>query len=121
MNKKPQKSWGEIQLAIAAIALTATLAFWNLFSVPQKQQELAQAQATAVPPASPNPTETPAPAATQGVAFVPIKIIFGGAMAQQPATQGAVVVAAQPAPKPKHKGGGGGGGKPPVTTGSSHP
>jgi len=126
MNKKPQRSWGEIQLAIAAITLTATLLFWNLFSVPQKQQVDAQSQDTTVPPAPLDPTQTdaPAPAPTQSYGFVPVKIIFGGVVPQDQLTAMPTtpVVAGVPqtAPQPKQRGGGGGG-KPPIRTGSSHP
>jgi len=117
MNKKPQRSWGDIQLAIAATALTATLVLWNLFATPQKQQLVTQSQDTTVPP---DPTETPAPAPTQGLSFMPIKIIFGGTAPTSVSTPTTAVVASQPQVQPpaKHKGGGG---KPPVTSGSSKP
>jgi hypothetical protein len=118
-NGRGKQSWGEIQLAIAAVAITATLVFWNLFSVPQKQQVLAQAADTAMPP-PPEPDPTQAPTPTQG--FVPVKIIFGGTAPKQQ-----VIVQASAA-QPKRKSGGGGGSngggtapKPPVTTGSSKP
>ncbi len=97
MNNKPHKSWGEIQLAIAAVALTATLAFWNLFAEPQKQQEMAQAEDTAAPPQQ-EPTQAPTP--TPG--FLPVKIIFGGAAPQQRQ----VIVQQASAPQPKRKSGG---------------
>jgi hypothetical protein len=121
MNSKPQKNWGEIQLAIAAISLTVTLVFWNLFSTPQKQQVMVQATDTEVPP-PPDATQvlTQAPTQAPVLAFVPVKIIFGGTVPQQPQTvvQGSVA----PAVQPKHKSGGGGPRpKPPVGTGSSKP
>jgi hypothetical protein len=113
MNNKPQsqsgrgkQSWGEIQLAIAAVALTATLAFWNLFSAPQKQQVLAQTEDTPT-----TPPQDPMQVATATPGFLPVKIIFGGSAPQQ-----RVVVQAA-APQPKRKSGGGGG----ITTGSSKP
>src|SRR5690348_6556141 len=111
MNNKPQKSWGEIQLAIAAMGLTATLAFWNLFATPQKQQEVSQSIDTTLPP---EPTQAPSP--TPG--FVPVKIIFGG-----PAPRQQVVVqpaAAQAQPKRK-SGGGASAPAPAASTGSSKP
>lgn len=115
MNNKPQpqngggkQSWSEIQLAIAAIALTATLAFWNLFSVPQKQQVLAQAEDTTAPPTQEEPTQAPTPRS----GFLPVKIIFGGSAPKQQQ----VIVQQASAPKPKRKGGGGG-----ISTGSSKP
>lgn len=85
MNNKPQsrnsrggQNWGEVQLAIAAIALTATLAFWNLFSAPQKQQDVAQA-----PNDTPAPPQELAQDTTSTSGFLPVKIIFGGAAPQQ--------------------------------------
>lgn len=107
MNNK--KSWGEIQLAIAAVALTATLGFWNLFSAGQKQQDTKSVADTEVPPAE-DMTQAPAPTPMQG--FLPVKIIFGGTAPQQ--NQNVVVQASAPRVKSKRP-------KPPVTTGSSKP
>ena len=120
MNKKPQRSWGDLQLAIAATALAVTLALWNLFATPQKQQVLAQSQDTTVPP---DPTETPAPALTpmQGLSFLPVKIIFSGAVPTLASTPTTAVVAGQPQVQPPVKHRSSGGGKPPVTSGSSKP
>jgi len=126
MANKPQgKSWSEIQLAIAAIAVTATLGFWNFFSTPEKAQASAQVTQTSTPPPPPIPTETAQPTAT-ALALRPVKIIFGGNVPQQQVIQ--VGVAQAPAPK-KHNGGGsnnantGGGGaaapSSPPSTGSS--
>ena len=112
MNNKPKQSWSEIQLAIAAVGLTATLVFWNLFSAPQKQTVVTQTEDTAVPP-SQDATQT---SATPTPAFYPVKIIFGGTPPQQPTQQ--VFVQAS-APQPKRKGGGGGGGG--ISTGTSKP
>lgn len=115
MNNK--KSWGEIQLAIAAVALTATLGFWNLFSAGQKQQDTKSAADTAVPPTE-DVAQAPAPTPMQG--FLPVKIIFGGNAPQQ--NQNVAVQANVPhasaasAPRVKSKRP-----KPPVSTGSSKP
>jgi hypothetical protein len=108
MNNK--KSWGEIQLAIAAVALAVTLGFWNLFSAGQKQQDTKSVADTAVPPTE-DVAQVPAPTSMQG--FLPVKIIFGGTAPQQ----NQKVVAPPSAPrvvKSKRP-------KPPVTTGSSKP
>ena len=106
MNNKPKQSWGEIQLAIAAVGLTATLVFWNLFSAPQKQKVVTQAEDTLIPPS--DATQSPA---TPTPAFYPVKIIFGGTPPDVQATNANVnVVVQQPAPQPKRRGGGGGGG-----------
>jgi len=110
MNNK--KSWGEIQLAIAAVALAVTLGFWNLFSAGQKQQVTATAADTAVPPAE-DMAQVPAPTPTQG--FLPIKIIFGGTAPQQNVVvQASAPQASAPQVKSKRP-------KPPVGTGSSKP
>jgi len=129
MANKPQgKSWSEIQLAIAAFAITATLGFWNFFSTPDTAQASAQVTQTSTPPPPPTPTETAQPTAT-ALALRPVKIIFGGKAPQQQIIQ----VAVDAPPTKKRKGGGnddsnsgGGGGAPaepapvPVTsTGSS--
>lgn len=107
MNNK--KSWGEIQLAIAAVALAATLGFWNLFSAGQKQQVTTTTADTAVPPAE-DMAQVPVPTPTQG--FLPVKIIFGGTAPQQ--NQNVVVQASAPQVKSKRP-------KPSVGTGSSKP
>jgi hypothetical protein len=121
MDKKPQKSWVDVQMTIAAIAITATLGMWNLFSTPEKQQANLITEA-ATPPPPPPPTEevvvVAAPAvATQLPQFVPVKIIFGGVAPKQQI----VVQASAPQPAVKRNGGGGGGGsvKPPVTHGGT--
>jgi cytochrome oxidase assembly protein ShyY1 len=113
MDKKPQKSWTDAQMTIAAIAITATLGMWNLFSIPQKQQVM-QATDTATPPPPPPPTEVVVTTATQLPQFVPVKIIFGGLAPKQQ-----VIVQAS-AQQPAHKKPSGG--KTPNTgTGSSKP
>jgi hypothetical protein len=126
MANKPQgKGWGEIQLAIAAVAVTATLGFWNLFSTPEKVQAGAQTAQTATPPPPPAPTETAQPTPTvTTLGLRPVKIIFGGQAPQPPVVQVAV---AQP-PAKKRNGGGNadstGGASAPVpatSTGSSKP
>jgi hypothetical protein len=119
MDKKPQKSWTDVQMTIAALAITATLGMWNLFSVPQKQP-VAQTTDTATPPPPPPPTEAVAATATQLPQFVPVKIIFGGTAPQQKVV---VQAAAQPPARNKGNSGGGGGGNPIPHggTGSSKP
>ena len=111
MPNKPQgKSWSEIQLAITAISITATLGLWNLFSTPNKTV------AAQVAPPDPTPTEPPAPteaaqptAAATALSLRPVKIIFGGKAPQQQVIQ---VAAAEPKKRKNNDGGGGGGGNP---------
>ena len=112
MANKPQgKSWSEIQMAITAVAITATLAFWNIFSAPDKSLAAAKMAETPTPPAPPTPTETELPtetavsAPTASLGLRPIKIIYGGKAPVQQVVQ----VAAAPAKKRKSGGGGGGG------------
>ena len=109
MANKPQgKSWSEIQMAITAVAITATLAFWSLFSTPNQNQAIAKAVETATPPVPPppaateQPTETALP--TQSLGLRPIKIIYGGKAPVQQIIQ----VAAAPAKKRRSGGDGGG-------------
>ncbi len=138
MANKPQgKNWNEIQMAITAIAITATLGFWNLFATPEKAQAAAQVIDTATPPPPPveaAPEATQEPSATT-IALRPVKIIFGVNAPQLNVVQvsAAPVVSSAPVvvvnvPAVKKKGGGGGGGsggvttpKPPPSTGSSKP
>ena len=110
MANKPQgKSWSEIQMAITAVAITSTLAFWNIFSTPDQNQVAAKAAQTPIPPTPPPPTETEQPTETAvptaSMALRPIKIIYGGNAPQQQVIQ----VAAAAAPAKKHRSGGGGG------------
>lgn len=109
MASKPQgKSWSEIQMAITAVAITATLAFWSIFSTPDQTQAIAKAVETATPPAPPppaateQPTETALP--TESLALRPIKIIYGGKAPVQQIIQ----VAAAPVKKRRSGGDGGG-------------
>ena len=138
-NKPPKKSWREIHLAVTAVAVTATLAFWNVFATPAKPQPVVQVTDTATPPPPPpDPTDTAQPAAAaqptlSGLGLKPIKIIYGGLAPMQQVVQvsatstpGSISVsAAAPAPVKKHKSGGGGGGgggsAPAASSGSSKP
>jgi hypothetical protein len=133
MANKPQgKSWNEVQMAITAVAITATLGFWNLFATPEKAQAAAKITESSTPPPPPPPAETamPEPTATTAVSLGlrPIKIIYGGKIPQQQVVQ---QVAAAPSTKKRGGGGSVGGGGttaanppavvPPPATGSSKP
>lgn len=124
MATKPQgKNWKDVQMAITAISITATLTFWNLFSVPDTSVAAADAIETDVVE-PPQPTEAAAPTAAASAtampsAFVlklkPVKIIYGGSLPTQmaitvtpgPAIAAAPVAAAPVVAAPKKKGGGG--------------
>jgi len=122
-NKVQGKNWGDIQLAIASVAITAMLGLWNLFSAPGKTQASSQVEQTFTP-LPPPPTETAQPNAT-ALSLRPVKIIFGGQGPQQPVVQGASAAVAQSPviaqPPAKRRGGGGGGPAPAASTGSSRP
>lgn len=101
MNNKPKaKSWAEVQMAISAVAITTTLVLWNMFASPDKNQAVAQAQATPAPTEPPAPEEaTPVPAPTASFTLRPVKIIFGGTAPQQQIVQ---VSASNPTSKKKN-------------------
>ena len=105
------KKWTDVHLAITALAVTATLGMWNMFSPPPQTQAAPQPTDTATPE-PPDPTETSQPTATAQpsptiLAFRPVKIIYGGLDPQQQVVQvtaspaPVVVVAAAPAPAKK--------------------
>lgn len=101
MAAKPNANkWSDIQLAIAAISMTAVIAFWNMFAGPDKtkadEKTAAEQQALLIPTVIPTVVETPAPVITMPP--VGYTILFGGA-APQPQ-----VIVIQ---KPKGSGGGG--------------
>jgi len=103
-NKSKTRTWYDVQMAIAAIAMSLTLALWNLFAGPDRAQaarKMAE-EAQATPP--PAPTEAPVVALTPAPMPI-VKIIFGGSAPQQqtsPSQTGSR--------KNKGDGGGGGGG-----------
>lgn len=85
-------------MAIAAVAMSLTLALWNLFAGPDRAQAARKIAEEALVTPPPVPTEEPVAALT--LAPMPIvKIIFGGTAPQQSYSQ--------PTGK-KNKGGGGG-------------
>lgn len=91
--------WSDIQLAIAAISMTAVIAFWNMFAGPDKskadEKAAAEQQAVLIPTVTPTAfVEPPMPEITMPP--VGYTILFGGA-----APQPQVIVVNKP------KGGGG--------------
>jgi hypothetical protein len=144
-NKSEFKNWNEANMAITAIAFTATLWFWNSLAAPNKAQAAPSIALTYAPPPNPLPTETAEPTPTAltlvsaeptkaQLALVPKKVIYGGVIPQQQVVQvptiapliAAPVVVQQVAPPvsttKKKKGGGGGGSAAPApapSTGTS--
>jgi len=101
MAPKPNSNkWSDVQLAIAAISMTAVIAFWNMFAGPDKasadEKAAAEQQALLVPTVTSIIVETPMPEVTMPP--VGYTILFGGA-----APKPQVIVVRQP------NGGGGGG------------
>jgi len=100
--KTNANKWSDVQLAIAAISMTAVIAFWNTFAGPDKVK--AEDKAAADQQALLLPTVTPAPIIEEPTPLVTMPptgytILFGGA-----APKPQVIVVA----KPKNNGGGGG-------------
>ena len=98
--KANSNKWSDVQLAIAAISMTAVIAFWNMFAGPDKakadEKAAAEQQTLLIPTVTPTAlVETPMPEITMPP--VGYTILFGGA-----APQPQVIVVNKP------KGGGGG-------------
>jgi len=99
-NKPKTRTWYDVQMAIAAIAMSLTLALWNLFAGPDRAQAARKMAEEALVTPPPVPTEAPVVALTPAPMPI-VKIIFGGSAPQQSYSQ--------PTGK-KNKGGGSGGG-----------
>jgi hypothetical protein len=103
-NKPKTRTWYDVQMAIAAVAMSLTLALWNLFAGPDRAQAarkmVEETQATpAVPTEAPVVALTPAP--------MPIvKIIFGSSAPQQTTI---TTSSSQNSPRNNRNNGGGGG------------
>ena len=98
-NKPKTRTWYDVQMAIAAIAMSLTLALWNLFAGTDRAQaarKMAEEALATHPP--PVPTEEPVVSLTPAPMPI-VKIIFGGSAPQQVYVQ-----------QPGKRGGGDGGG-----------
>ena len=78
-----KKSWADVQMAITAISITATVGLWSMFSGPERAKALAKAQEAAQATEPPMPTEVVEPTATAmpvatELAYMPVKVIYGG-------------------------------------------
>lgn len=94
MAPKPNSNkWSDVQLAIAAISMTAVVAFWNMFAGSDKtnadEKAAAEQQALLVPTLTPVIVATPMPEVTMPP--VGYTILFGGA-----APKPQVIVVRQP-------------------------
>ena len=107
MAPKPNSNkWSDVQLAIAAISMTAVIAFWNMFAGPDKAQADEKAaveqQGLLIPTVTPIAlVETPIPEITMPP--VGYTILFGGA-----APQPQVIVVKKPKGGGEDPGNGGG-------------
>ena len=108
-NKPKTRTWYDVQMAIAAVAMSLTLALWNLFAGPDRAQAARKMAEEALVTPPPVPTEAPVVALTPAPMPI-VKIIFGGSAPQQSYSQ--------PTGK-KNKGGGSGGGGGGGSTGGS--
>lgn len=102
-NNNGSRNWNDVQLVLAALAMTLTLGLWNIFAEPDLahakenlEQQPSTPPATAIPSVAGTPTRLP-----------PIKILLGGVAPQLKVVQ-------QPSARRSGRSGGGGGG--PVTT-----
>jgi len=96
LNKPAPRSWSDVQMSIAAIAMSLTLMLWNVFAGPDRE-EAAQKAAEQQANAQVTPPSVETQVALEPAPLPIVKIIFGGSA---PQTQ--VVV--------RRSGGGGGGG-----------
>jgi hypothetical protein len=103
-NKPRTRNWYDVQMAIAAIAMSLTLALWNLFAGPDRAQAARKMAEEALITPPPIPTEEPVAALTPAPMPI-VKIIFGSSAPQQ--------TSSSPTSSRKNNrndGGGGGGG-----------
>lgn len=117
MASKPNANkWSDIQLAIAAVSMTAVIAFWNMFAGPDKAQadkKTAEQESAFVPTMTPTIWEPSLPAATMPP--VGYTILFGG-VAPQPQV---IVVSKPRGNNNKNENTGGSANQPATSTGSS--
>jgi hypothetical protein len=134
MQNKSKRRWIDIQIVIASIAVSLTVALWNVFA------KGSPPVASAVSPQVPDPTNTftytPVPSATAVARVDPnapvtlpkVHLLLGGSMPSAPVVYASAPSASDPTGGTSGGGGttnpGGGGTKnppPPPPTGSSKP
>lgn len=123
MDTNQKNKNNEIIMAITAIAVTATLGFWNGFSASDKTKVINNSlNVASLPLPEEVATEVVVSPTTQpNISFKPVKIIFNGVAPVQKIVQTTVIIK-----KPKNNNGNSnnnssGNSQPPVTTGSSKP
>jgi len=125
MQNRSKKSWLDVQIVLASLAVTSTVALWNVF---------ARGNRPVVSPASPQTTDpaytltyTPNPTATATldpsvpVHLPKVHLLLGGKLPVVPVVVASSASSIDPAVAPT---GGGGGSNPPppaANTGSSKP
>ena len=95
MPTKPQKSWTEIELAITAVTVVATLGFWNQFSTPDLSKVTQNTTTDNLPQPSVTVVSQPVPTA---LALRQVKIIYGGQAPAQMVSQVSPAVVQPSAP-----------------------
>ena len=99
-NKPASRNWNDVQIALVAMSMAATLGLWNLFAEP----DLAKANESAREPVvTPPPAEIPVAVAGTPTALPPTKILLGGV-----APETVVVVQAPSSGRSNRNRGGGG-------------
>src|SRR5512143_997904 len=99
-NKPASRNWNDVQIALVAMSMAATLGLWNLFAEP----DLVKArESAALEPVTPPPAEMPVVPVTAGAptALPSTKILLGGAAPET------VVVVQAPSRGNRNNGGGG--------------
>ena len=77
----PKRNWNDIQVSIAVISMTLTLALWNLFAGPDRESAIKHAQEQATLPPS-EPMQTVEPLVLQPTPLGDGKILLGGVAPQ---------------------------------------
>jgi hypothetical protein len=80
--KSKTRTWYDVQMAIAAIAMSLILALWNLFANPDREQAARRA-AEEAQPISPSAQTEPSVVALTPAPLPIVKIIFGNAVPPQ--------------------------------------
>jgi uncharacterized membrane protein YgcG len=108
-NKPKVRTWYDVQMAIAAIAMSLTLALWNLFAGPDREQAARKmVEGTQATPPLP-PTETPVVSLSPTPMPI-VKIIFGNGTTPQPSGPSSQPDNSKKGRRNQDGGGGGGGG-----------
>lgn len=77
-NKPAARNWNDVQLVLAALAMTLTLGLWNIFAGPDLvEAKKAAEKQPPMPPAAEGSSPTASP-----ITLPPIKMLLGGVAPQ---------------------------------------